>query len=76
MEKREFELDVEEQNRRVEEGKEKVSDLKMELKAWNLARAECALKVKRQVWSCLQTPGKYLRGVESARDGTKLWKII
>ena len=31
LERREFELDVEEQNRRIEEGKEKVADLKMEL---------------------------------------------
>ncbi len=29
--------------------------------AWNLARAECAMKVKRQVWSSLQTPGKCLK---------------
>ena len=63
MERREFELDVEEQNRRIEEGKEKVADLKMELQAWNLARAECAMKVKRQVWSSLETPGKCLKGV-------------
>ena len=45
LDAREFELDVEEQHRRVEEGKEKVGDLRMELRAWNLARAECALKV-------------------------------
>jgi len=67
LDRREFELDIEEQNRRVEEGKEKVSDLMMELKAWNLARAECALRVKRQVWSNLETPGKYLKGVNSRR---------
>ena len=47
LDAREFELDVEEQHRRVEEGKEKVADLRMELRAWNLARAECALKVYR-----------------------------
>ena len=68
LDRREFELDVEEQNRRIEDGKEKVSDLKMELKAWNLVRAECALKVKRQVWSSLETPGKCLKGVNSERE--------
>ena len=39
----------------------------MELKAWNLARAECAFRVKRQVWSNLETPGRYLKGVQTER---------
>mgnify|MGYP001409473392 CR=1 FL=1 len=67
METREFELDVEEQHRRIDQGKDAVSDLKLELKAWNLARAECAVKVKSQVWSSLETPGKFLKGINSSR---------
>ena len=49
LDRRDFELDVEEQNRRVEDGRYRAAELETELQAWNLARAQVARRVKDQV---------------------------
>ena len=67
LDRREFELDVEEQNRRVEEGRYRAADLETELRAWNLARAQVALRVKDQVWRSMETPGRALCGLRLPR---------
>ncbi len=67
LDRREFELDVEEQNRRVEEGRYRAAQLHTELRAWNLARAQVALRVKDQVWTSMETPGRALCGLRRPR---------
>jgi hypothetical protein len=67
LDRREFELDVEEQNRRVEEGRYRAAELETELRAWNLARAQVARRVKDQVWASMETPGRSLCGLRLRR---------
>ncbi len=67
LDRREFELDVEEQNRRVEEGRYRAAELETELRAWNLARTQVALRIKDQVWTSMKTTGRALCGVRMQR---------
>lgn len=63
LDKRQFELDVEEQGRQVAEGEDKVADLKMDLRAWTLARQQVSMKVKKEVWDKMEVPGRSLQGI-------------
>ena len=60
-----FELDVDEQTRQIAEGEDKVADLKMDLKAWTLARQQVSLKVKKDVWDKMEVAGRCLIGIKS-----------
>ena len=61
--RRQFELDVEEQGRQVAEGGDKVADLKMDLRAWTLARQQVSMRVKKEVWDSMEVPGRSLQGI-------------
>ena len=63
LDRRQFELDVEEQARQVAEGEDKVADLKMDLKAWTQARQQVSIKVKKEVWDKMEVPGRSLVGI-------------
>ena len=65
LDRREFELDVDEQTRRLAQGEDKVADLKTDLKAWNIARREVAMSVKGDVWDKMEVQGRSLKGVFS-----------
>ena len=60
-----FELDVDEQSRQIAEGEDKVADLKMDLKAWTLARQQVSIKIKKEVWDKMEVPGRNLTGIKS-----------
>ena len=65
LDRRQFELDVEEQGRQVAEGEDKVADLKMDLKAWTLARQQVSIQVKKEVWDKMEVPGRSLVGIQT-----------
>ena len=65
LDRRQFELDVEEQGRQVAEGEDKVGDLKMDLRAWNLARQQVSIKVKKEVWDKMFVSGRSLVGIQT-----------
>ena len=60
-----FELDVDEQTRQIAEGEDKVADMKMDLKAWTLARQQVSIKVKKEVWDKMEVAGRSLTGIRS-----------
>ena len=60
-----FELDVDEQTRQIAEGEDKVADLKMDLKAWTLARQQVALKIKKDVWDKMEVAGRSLISIKA-----------
>ena len=60
-----FELDVDEQSRQISEGEDKVADLKMDLKAWTLARQQVSIKIKKEVWDKMEVSGRSLTGIVS-----------
>ena len=70
LDRREFELDVDEQTRRLAQGEDKVADLKTDLKAWNIARREVAMSVKGDVWDKMEVQGRNI--VERSTIYTKL----
>ena len=65
LDRRQFELDVEEQSRQVAEGEDKVGDLKMDLRAWSLARQQISIKVKKEVWDKMFVSGRSLVGIQT-----------
>ena len=60
-----FELDVDEQSRQIAEGEDKVADLKMDLRAWTLARQQVSIKIKKDVWDKMEVAGRSLTGIKS-----------
>ena len=68
LDKRQFELDVEEQARQVAEGGDKVADLKMDLKAWTLARQQVSMRVKGEVWDRMEVAGRSLQGIQQVQN--------
>ncbi len=54
----EFELDVEEQQKRVNEGLDKEDDLRLELKAWQLARQKVGQRIRKKVWDDMEVKGR------------------
>ena len=66
LDRRQFELDVEEQARQVAEGGDKVADLKMDLRAWTLARQQVSMRVKKEVWDSMEVPGRSLEGIRGS----------
>ena len=67
LDKRQFELDVEEQARQVAEGGDKVADLRMDLRAWTLARQQVSMKVKGEVWDRMEVAGRSLQGIRQVQ---------
>ena len=68
LDKRQFELDVDEQARQVAEGGDKVADLKMDLRAWTLARQQVSMKVKGEVWDRMEVAGRSLQGIRQVEN--------
>ena len=76
LDRRQFELDVDEQARQVAEGGDKVADLRMDLRAWTLARQQVmvqdhdfirllqvSMRVKGEVWDSMEVAGRSLQGI-------------
>jgi hypothetical protein len=59
----EFELDVQEQQRRVNNGLDKEDDLRLELKAWQLARQKVGQKIRKRVWDDMDVKGRSIKGI-------------
>ena len=64
MDVHDFELDVEEQQRRVNEGMDKEDDLRFELKAWQIARHRVGQKVRKKVWDDMEVKGRSINGIQ------------
>lgn len=64
MDVHEFELDVEEQQRRVNEGLDKEDDLRFELKAWQLSRHRIGQKIRKKVWDDMEVKGRSINGIQ------------
>ena len=64
MDVHDFELDVEEQQRRVNEGIDKEDDLRFELKAWQIARHRVGQKVRKKVWDDMEVKGRTINGIQ------------
>ena len=64
MDVHDFELDVEEQQRRVNEGMDKEDDLRFELKAWQIARHRVGQKVRKKVWDDMEVKGRTINGIQ------------
>ena len=63
IDRHEFELDVEEQQRRKNEGLDKEEDLMLELRAWQLARKKVGRKIKKEVWDDMEVKGRCISGM-------------
>ena len=61
---REFELNVEEKQRRIQRGQDKEADLRLELKAWQMARKRAGHALRRQVWDDLEVPGRAIQVIK------------
>ena len=64
IDENEFELDVEEQQRRVNDGEDKEDDLRFELKAWQLARQKVGQKIRKKVWDDMEVKGRSINGMK------------
>ena len=64
IDENEFELDVEEQQRRVHDGEDKEDDLRFELKAWQLARQKVGQKIRKKVWDDMEVKGRSINGMK------------
>ena len=64
MDENEFELDVEEQQRRVHEGLDREDDLRFELKAWQMARSRVGQKIRKKVWDDMDVVGRSIKGMK------------
>ena len=64
IDENEFELDVDEQQRRVNDGEDKEDDLRFELKAWQLARQKVGQKIRKTVWDDMEVKGRSINGMK------------
>ena len=64
IDENEFELDVDEQQRRVNDGEDKEDDLRFELKAWQLARQKVGQKIRKKVWDDMEVKGRSINGMK------------
>ena len=64
IDENEFELDVGEQQRRVNDGEDKEDDLRFELKAWQLARQKVGQKIRKKVWDDMEVKGRSINGMK------------
>ena len=64
IDRHEFELDVEEQQKRKNEGLDKEEDLMLELRAWQLARKKVGRKIKKDVWDDMEVKGRCIKGMK------------
>ena len=64
IDRHEFELDVDEQQRRKNEGLDKEEDLMLELRAWQLARKKVGRKIKKEVWDDMEVKGRCIKGMK------------
>ena len=64
IDRHEFELDVEEQQKRKNEGLDKEEDLMLELRAWQLARKKVGRRIKKDVWDDMEVKGRCIKGMK------------
>ena len=66
--KLEFELNQDEKQRRITASLDKESNLKLELKAWQMARGKLGQQVRKQVWDDMEVQGRAIRVIRELKD--------
>ena len=61
IDRHEFELDVEEQQKRIHEGWDKEEDLMLELQAWQVARRKVGKRIRKEVWDDMEVKGMSIK---------------